>query len=64
MSPIFSPSFNNFENISQTQAWSLFFAFGRNANLLGSSLFNGRVFTLSLTAALIAAVVDVLISVV
>ena len=64
MSPIFSPNFNNFENISQTQAWSLFFAFGRNADLLGSSRFNGRVFTLSLTAAVVAAVVDVLISVV
>ena len=64
MSPIFSSNFNNFENISQTQAWSLFSAFGRNANLLGSNRLNGRVFTLSLTAAVVAAVVDVLISVV
>ena len=62
MSPIFSPNFNNFENINQTQAWSLFFAFGRNANLLGSNSFNGRFFTLSLTAAVVAAVVEVLIS--
>jgi hypothetical protein len=57
VSPIFSPNFNNFENISQTQAWSLFFAFGRNADLLGSGRLNGRFFTLSMTAA----VVEVLI---
>jgi hypothetical protein len=61
MSPIFSPNFNNFENISQTKAWSLFFAFGRNADLLGSGRLNGRFFTLSLTAAVVAAVVEVLI---
>lgn len=62
MSPIFSPSFNEFENISQTKAWSLFFAFGRNADLLGSSRFDGRFFTLSLTAVVVAAIVEVLIS--
>ena len=61
MSPIFSPNFNDFENISQTQAWSLFFAFGRNGDLLGSGRSNGRFFTLSLTAAVVAAVVEVLI---
>jgi hypothetical protein len=62
MSPIFSPSFNDFQNISQTQAWSLFFAVGRNAGLLGTSRFNGRFFTLSLTAVVIATIVEVLIS--
>ncbi len=61
MSPIFSPNFNNFENISQTKAWSLFFAFGRNADLLGSGLLNGRFFTLSLSAVVVAAIVEVLI---
>lgn len=61
MSPIFSPNFNNFENISQTQAWSLFFAFGRNSNLLGSGRSNGRFFTLFLTASVVAAIVEVLI---
>jgi hypothetical protein len=62
MSPIFSSNFNDFENISQTQAWSLFFAFGRNADLLGSSRFNGRFFTISLTAVVVATIVEVLIS--
>ncbi len=62
MSPIFSPNFNDFENISETQAWSLFFAFGRNTDLLGSSRFNGRFCTLSLTAVIVATIVEVLIS--
>jgi hypothetical protein len=62
MSPIFSPNFNNFENRDQTQAWSLFFAFGRNSGILGSSRVSGRLFTLSLTAAVVASVVEVLIS--
>jgi hypothetical protein len=62
MSPIFSPNFNNFENISATQAWSLFFAFGRNTGLLGTGRFNGRFCTLSLTAAIVAAILEVLIS--
>jgi hypothetical protein len=61
VSPIFSPNFNNFENISQTQAWSLFFAFGRNSNLLSSGRLNGRFFTLSLTVVVVAAVEEVLI---
>jgi hypothetical protein len=61
MSPIFSPNFNNFENISQTQAWSLFFAFGRNADLLGSGRSNGRFLTLFVTASVVAAVAEVLI---
>ncbi|MEA5480036.1 hypothetical protein VB774_20600 [Pseudanabaena galeata UHCC 0370] len=61
MSPIFSPNFNNFENISQSQAWSLFFAFGRNSSLLGSGRSNGRLFTLALTATVVASVVEVLI---
>jgi hypothetical protein len=61
VSPIFSPNFNNFENISQSQAWSLFFAFGRNSDLFGSGSSNGRFFTLFLTAVVVAAVVEVFI---
>ncbi|MBO3463355.1 hypothetical protein G7B40_013390 [Aetokthonos hydrillicola Thurmond2011] len=42
---VFRPDFNNFEEISATQAWSLFFTAGNEDKVLGFSAELGRFFT-------------------
>jgi hypothetical protein len=47
---VFRPSFNNFETISVTQAWSLFFTASQEDKALGFSQEVGRFFTNALLA--------------
>lgn len=47
---VFRPSFNNFETINATQAWSLFFTASQEDKILGFSPELGRFFTNALIA--------------
>jgi len=47
---VFRPSFNNFEAISATQAWSLFFTASQEDKALGLGSEAGRFFTNTLIA--------------
>ncbi len=51
---VFRPSFNNFEPINETQAWSLFFTASREDKILGFNGETGRFFTYSLVALIVA----------
>ncbi|MER3495274.1 MAG: hypothetical protein C4323_25840 [Mastigocladus sp. ERB_26_2] len=53
---VFRSSFNHFEKINATQAWSLFFTGGKEDKALGLSSTIGRFFNLSLIAIAIASI--------
>ncbi|PMB01414.1 hypothetical protein CEN49_27665 [Fischerella thermalis CCMEE 5273] len=53
---VFRSSFNHFEEINATQAWSLFFTGGKEDKALGLSSTIGRFFNLSLIAIAIASI--------
>ncbi len=50
---VFRPSFNKFEPINETQAWSLFFTASREDKILGFNGETGRFFTYSLLALIV-----------
>ncbi len=57
LSPVvFGLSFNNFQKINATQAWSMLFTGGRENKALGLSSTVGRFFNLSLIAIAIAGI--------
>ena len=58
---VFRPSFNSFEIINETQAWSLFFTASQEDKKLGFNGETGRFFTYSLVALVItSALADIL----
>jgi hypothetical protein len=62
LAPIFSPEFNHFQNISATEAWSLFFSASNTDRLLGSDSKTGNYFTFGLLGAAIAYAIEIVIS--
>jgi hypothetical protein len=60
--PIFHPEFNRFQNITSTQAWSLFFSASNKDRLLGSGGMTGNYFTFGLLGAAIAYAIEIVIS--
>ena len=61
MSPIFTSKFNQFEQISATKAWSLFFTFSQGEHLLGSESKTGRYLTVGLLSVAIASILEIAI---
>jgi hypothetical protein len=59
--PIFNPEFNHFQNISATEAWSLFFSASNTDRLLGSDRKTGNYFTVGLFGAAIAYAIEIVI---
>ncbi len=53
---VFRPSFNSFETINETQAWSLFFTGSQEDKKLGFNGETGRFFTYSLVATVVVSV--------
>jgi hypothetical protein len=62
IAPIFNPEFNRFQNISATEAWSLFFSASNKNRLLGSDSKTGNYFTFGLLGAAIAYAIEIVIS--
>jgi hypothetical protein len=60
--PIFSTEFNRFQNISATQAWSLFFSASNKDRLLGSNSKTGNYFTFGLLGAVAACAIEIVVS--
>lgn len=61
MPTVFRPDFNNFANISSTQAWSLFFTASRDDMALGKNFAVGQLWTFLLGATVISSVISVLV---
>jgi hypothetical protein len=59
---IFNPEFNRFQNISATEAWSLFFSASNKDQLLGSDRKTGNYFTFGLLGAAIAYAIEIVVS--
>jgi hypothetical protein len=57
----FRTEFNHFENISATQAWSLFFTASHEDTYLGKSLGVGRFWNILLTSIIVASILNILI---
>ncbi len=62
MAPIFTVEFNQFQVINATKAWSLFFSISQNDNHLGEDPMIGRYLTVGLLGAVVAGIVEVLLS--
>jgi hypothetical protein len=62
IAPIFNPEFNHFQNISATEAWSLFFSASNKDRLFGSDSKTGNYFTFGLLSAAIAYAIEIVIS--
>jgi hypothetical protein len=60
--PIFSPEFNHFQNISATEAWSLFFSASNQDQLLGVDSKTGNYLTFALLGAVIAGAIEIVIA--
>lgn len=60
--PIFNAEFNRFQKIGATQAWSLFFSASNKDRLLGSDTKTGNYFTFGLLGAVIASVIEIVVS--
>lgn len=60
--PIFNTEFNHFQNISATQAWSLFFSASNKDRLLGSDYKTGNYFTFGLLGAVVACAIEIVVS--
>jgi hypothetical protein len=60
--PIFNPEFNQFQTISTTEAWSLFFSASNKDRLLGSDSKTGNYLTFALFGAVIAYAIEIVIS--
>jgi hypothetical protein len=60
--PIFNPKFNQFQTITTTEAWSLFFSGSNKDRLLGSDSKTGNYLTFALFGAVIASAIEIVIS--
>jgi hypothetical protein len=60
--PIFNPEFNRFQNISATQAWSLFFSASNKDRLLGSDTTTGNYLTFGLLGAAVAYAIEIVVT--
>ncbi len=60
--PIFNPEFNRFQNISATQAWSLFFSASNEDRLLGSNSKTGNYLTFGLLGAAVAYAIEIVVA--
>jgi Tol biopolymer transport system component len=60
--PIFNPKFNQFQTITTTEAWSLFFSGSNKDRLLGSDSKTGNYLTLVLFGAVIASAIEIVIA--
>lgn len=60
--PIFNAEFNRFQNISATQAWSLFFSASNKDRLLGSDSKTGNYLTFGLFGAVVAYAIEMVVS--
>ncbi len=58
---VFQPSFNQFETVNGTQAWSLFFTASQEDKALGDSPELGRFFTNAIVAIATAGIIGVAI---
>jgi hypothetical protein len=59
---IFTPSFNQFQIINSTQAWSLFLTGCKKDDSLGKNPMIGKYVTVALLGAMIAQVVEAVLS--
>ena len=57
----FSLAFNNFQQITATQAWSMFFSVSKTDSMFGSNPAIGRLLTIALFAAMIASAIEVVL---
>jgi hypothetical protein len=62
MAPIFNSEFNRFQNISATQAWSLFFSASNKDRLLGSDSKTGNYLTFGLLGAAVAYAIEIVVT--
>jgi hypothetical protein len=58
---IFTPSFNHFQKINFTQAWSLFITACKNETFLGTNPMNGKYLTAAILGAAFAEIVEIIL---
>lgn len=62
MAPIFTLEFNQFSTINATKAWSLFFSLSQNDRYLGENPMVGRYLTVGLLGAVVAGILEVILT--
>lgn len=60
--PIFNAKFNQFQTITTTEAWSLFFSASNKDRLLGSDSKTGKYITFALFGAVIASAIEIVVA--
>ncbi len=59
---IFTPSFNQFQTINATQAWSLFLTVCKKDDSLGKNPMIGKYVTVSILGAIIAQILEAILT--